>query len=57
MQVSGISQSAAFAQAVRPEAIEGAGPDHDGDADDAGTAVRAAQSAVQAAPGRVDLYA
>ncbi len=53
MQVSSVSSAAAYVPPARPEAAEGAGPDHDGDSDDA---VRNTPMP-KPAPGRVDVYA
>ena len=56
MSVSAISGATPYTPPARPEAAEGAGPDRDGDADDARSVVRTPPP-VAAAPGRVDVYA
>lgn len=55
MNVSAVSSAAGYVPPARPEAAEGAGPDHDGDSDD--RAVGRALAAPSPAPGRVDVYA
>ncbi|MGH3264006.1 MAG: hypothetical protein ACRDNS_18660 [Trebonia sp.] len=56
MNVGAVSSAANYVAQARPESVEGPGPDHDGDSDDAGAVVRATP-APSAQPGRVDTYA
>ncbi len=46
MQISSVSAAAAHTMMPKaPEAAEGPGPDHDGDSDDSGAAVKSATAA------------
>jgi hypothetical protein len=56
MNISAVTAATPYVPPARAESAEGAGPDHDGDADDVRSVARTPQPTA-AAPGRVDVYA